>query len=80
MNCFKAFGAWTILRDFERHVAELHSRVAAPIRFTALGAPVAQRAACVCPGKGEARPNFRNCPPKRARRRRHDDGKSQIVA
>ena len=45
MRCFKALGERIVSRDFERQAAELHIRVAAPNRFTALGTPVTQRVA-----------------------------------
>ncbi len=45
MRRLKALGERIVSRDFERQVAELHVRVAAPNRFTALGTPVTQRVA-----------------------------------
>ena len=43
MRCFKALGERIVSRDFERQVAELHIRVAAPNCLTALGTPVTKR-------------------------------------
>ena len=65
MRRLKALGERIVSRDFERQVAELHIRVAVLNRFTALGTPVMQRVALVCPGKGQARalqPNSATAP------------------
>ncbi len=45
MRCFKALGERVVSRDFERQVAELHTRIAAPNHFTALGTPATLRVA-----------------------------------
>ena len=39
MHCFKRLGKRAMARTFERHVTELHVRVAQLNRFTQLGRP-----------------------------------------
>lgn len=55
-------GLRLMARDFVRQVAELHVRIAAPNRFTALGVSVAEAIGQLRPEKGEIRPSpdFRN--------------------
>ena len=52
MRCLKRLGQRVISRDFDHQDAELQIRATILNRFTALGAPLTQRARYVCPGKG----------------------------
>ncbi len=49
IRCFKLLGERVMYRDFDRQVAELQITAAILKRFTALGAPLTQRAAQVLP-------------------------------
>jgi hypothetical protein len=52
MHCVNLPGQRLSARDFDRHVAKFHARIAVLNGLTALGTPITKVEVWNCPGKG----------------------------